>query len=135
MSWRSIGGRVDRLERGRPTADPNKPPPYFWDVLCGAVNPDDLPAADSARIKGWWDARCEESRRERIATVQRLVDLMRTECGAAGQGVPTAEELVDREQREPGFFVIEELLRLLESSPPVTNCPTLPLGSDSGRTR
>jgi hypothetical protein len=40
---------------------------------------------------------------------------MRTEVGPAVQGVPTAEELVEREDRDRGFCVIEELLRLIPS--------------------
>jgi hypothetical protein len=112
---RGIRGRLDRLEQGRPTADPNKPPPYFWDVISGAKNAEDLPAADRARLEEWWEVRREESKGCRIAAVRRLVEMMRTDCAPPGVPVPTAEELVKREVRERGFCVIEELLRLIPS--------------------
>lgn len=113
---RSIRGRLVRLERARGvyTTDPTRPSIYFWDILSGAKNADDLLAADRAHLESWWEDRCQESKGYRIAAVQKLVDLLRTD--SALQEVPTAGELVDREDRERGFCVFEELLRILPSS-------------------
>jgi hypothetical protein len=118
MSWRSIRGRLERLARALPVVDPNAPPPHFWDVVTGAMKPNDLPADDRDRLKGWWDVRREESRRSRIEHVRRVVDIVRADCAPLGQEVPSAEDLVEREDREPRFNIIEELLRLVESLPP-----------------
>lgn len=126
MSWRTICGRLTRLERSQaPGADGGRLPPYFWDVMLGGMDLDRLAPAARARYEQWWAAECEENRRIRVTHMQRWVDQMRPYCETLGDPVPTAEELVERQDREPGFDVVKELFRLVEAIPVVANSPTL----------
>ncbi len=118
--------RLNRLERGKgaTAAASNGAPPHLWDVLCGAKKADDLPAADRARLEGWWATRREESKGCRLAFARKMADQMRPECEPLGVSVPTAEELVEREDREQ-LDIVQQLLRLLESTPPASPALTV----------
>lgn len=115
----SIRTRVVRLERERGVhrPEPRRAPVFFWDVIAGVKNADELPADDRTMLAEWWTERSEESKARRLAAVRRMADVIRTECVPQGVPVPTAEALVEREDRERGFCAVEELLRRVESLP------------------